>query len=186
MGKNVLVVSASLRPTSNSHALALAFAEGAREAGHDVETVSLRGKRIEFCRGCLACQAGAACPLKDDAAAIVERIVAADAIAFATPIYFFEMAGQMKTLLDRTNPLFPAEYAFRNIYLLATAADEDEGAMDGAVKGLEGWISCFDRVRLSGVVRGTGVDAPGAIRARPDLLEQAAQMGRNLGTGGGS
>ena len=38
MGKNVLVVSASLRPTSNSHALALAFAEGAREAGHDVET----------------------------------------------------------------------------------------------------------------------------------------------------
>lgn len=55
MGKSVLVVSASLRPTSNSHALALAFAEGAREAGHDVETVSLRGKRIEFCRGCLAC-----------------------------------------------------------------------------------------------------------------------------------
>ena len=88
MGKNVLVVSTSLRKNSNSHTLALAFAEGAREAGHDVETVSLRGKRIEFCRGCLACQSGATCPLHDDAAAIVERIVAADAVAFATPIYF--------------------------------------------------------------------------------------------------
>ena len=156
MGKNVLVVSASLRPTSNSHALALAFAEGAREAGHDVETVSLRGKRIEFCRGCLACQAGAACPLKDDAAAIVERIVAADAIAFATPIYFFEMAGQMKTLLDRSNPAYAADPAFRDVYLLATAADEDAHAFDGATKGLQGWVDCFEQARLVGVVTATG------------------------------
>ena len=95
MGKNVLVVSASLRPTSNSHAPARAYARGAGEAGRSRGTVNQRGKRIEFCRGRLACQAGAACPLKDDAAAIVERIVAADAIAFATPIYFFEMAGQV-------------------------------------------------------------------------------------------
>ena len=148
MGKNVLVVSASLRPTSNSHALALAFAEGAREAGHDVETVSLRGKRIEFCRGCLACQAGAACPLKDDAAAIVERIVAADAIAFATPIYFFEMAGQMKTLLDRSNPAYAADPAFRDVYLLATAADEDAHAFDGAAR--------LGRLLRAGTPRGRG------------------------------
>ena len=177
MGKNVLVVSASLRPTSNSHALALAFAEGAREAGHDVETVSLRGKRIEFCRGCLACQAGAACPLKDDAAAIVERIVAADAIAFATPIYFFEMAGQMKTLLDRSNPAYAADPAFRDVYLLATAADEDAHAFDGATKGLQGWVDCFERARLVGVVTATGVDAPGAIEKRLHEVNRARLMG---------
>ena len=104
----------------------------------------------------------------------------ADVLVFATPIYFYEMSGQMKTLLDRTNPLFPAEYAFRDIYLLATAADGDESAMDGVVKGLEGWISCFDRAKLSGVVRGVGVDGLGAIQAYPALLEQAAQMGRSL------
>lgn len=103
----------------------------------------------------------------------------ADVLVFATPIYFYEMSGQLKTLLDRTNPLFPAEYAFRNIYLLA-AADGDGSAMDGAVKGLEGWISCFDRARLSGVVRGAGVDSPGAIQMHPSLLEQAAQMGRSV------
>lgn len=177
MGKNVLVVSASLRPTSNSHALALAFAEGAREAGHDVETVSLRGKRIGFCRGCLACQAEAACPLDDDAAAIVERIVAADVIAFATPIYFFEMAGQMKTLLDRSNPAYPASPAFRDVYLLAAAADEDERAFDGAVKGLQGWVDCFERARLVGVVTATGVAKAGDIESRLHVVNRARLMG---------
>lgn len=55
MDKKVLVISASLRPGSNSHALAEQFAEGAREAGHEVELVSLRGREIQFCRGCTAC-----------------------------------------------------------------------------------------------------------------------------------
>ena len=111
---------------------------------------------------------------------ILEKMRCADVLVFATPIYFYEMSGQMKTLLDRTNPLFPVEYAFRDIYLLATAADGEESAMDGAVKGLEGWISCFDRAKLSGVARGVGVDSPGAIQAQPALLEQAARMGRSV------
>ena len=81
----------------------------------------------------------------------------AEVIVFATPIYFYEMCGQMKTLLDRTNPLFPSDYAFRDIYLLASAADGAESAMDGAVKGLQGWIDCFEKARLKGVVRGVGV-----------------------------
>lgn len=177
VGKNVLIVSSSLRPSSNSHILALAFAEGAREAGHDVETVSLRGKRIGFCRGCLACQAGAACPLDDDAPAIVERIVAADTIALATPIYFFEMAGQLKTLLDRSNPAYPASPAFRDVYLLATAADEDEHAFDGAVKGVQGWVDCFEQARLVGVVTAAGVDAPGAVESRLHVVNRARLMG---------
>ena len=54
--KNVLIISTSLRPNSNSQALGDQFAKGAREAGHRVEQVSLRGKDIRFCQGCLACQ----------------------------------------------------------------------------------------------------------------------------------
>lgn len=180
MGKNVLVVSSSLRANSNSHALALAFAEGAREGGHAVETASLRGMDIGFCRGCLRCQEGDACPLDDDAGALVERMVAADAIAFSTPIYFYEMAGQMKTLLDRSNPAYARTPSFRDVYLLAAAADGSERAFDGAIKGLQGWVDCFEQARLVGVVTAAGVGDPGAIARRLDVLRRARAMGRGV------
>ena len=121
MAKNILILSASLRAGSNSEALANAFADGARAAGHTVELVSLRGKNIAFCRGCLACQTLGRCVIGDDAVAITEKMQHADVIVFATPIYYYEMSGQLKTLLDRANALFPSDYAFRDIYLLGRA-----------------------------------------------------------------
>ena len=87
----------------------------------------------------------------------------AEVIVFATPIYYYEMCGQMKTMLDRSNPLFPSDYAFRDIYLLATAADTEPTAMNGAIKGLQGWVDCFNKASLKGVVRGLGADALGSI-----------------------
>ena len=67
MAKKVLVISTSLRERSNSEALADAFAEGAKAAGNDVEKISLRGKKISFCRGCLACLGKGRCVIQDDA-----------------------------------------------------------------------------------------------------------------------
>lgn len=158
MSKRILVISTSPRMGGNSETLADEFIKGAKEAGHETEKVCLYDKTIKFCKGCLACQETEACILHDDASAIVDRMRQADAVVFATPVYFYEMSGQLKTFLDRTNPLFPGEYSFRDIYLLATSADEAESSMDGAVKGIEGWISCFELARLAGVVRGTGAD----------------------------
>lgn len=99
---------------------------------------------------------------------------------FATPIYYYEMSGQMKTLLDRANPLYFSDYRFRDAYLLATSADEDESAMDGAEKGLQGWVSCFEKVRLAGVVRCTDTDALGAVRNAAKALETAYELGKNV------
>ena len=178
MSKRVLVVSSTLRKGGNSQVLADAFARGAGESGHEVETIDLRGKEIRFCNGCLACQTTLCCPIEDDAADILEKMLRADVIAFATPIYFYEMSGQMKTLLDRTNPLFPSDYAFRDIYLLAAAADTGERAMDGVIKGLEGWIECFDKTKLAGVVKGLGVDALGTVEKIPETVRAANEMGR--------
>ena len=123
MSKKVLIITSSLRAHSNSDELAQAFARGAKEAGNTVETVSLRGKTIRFCKGCLACQETQRCIIQDNAVEIAEKVKQANVLVFATPVYYYGMAGQLKTLLDRCNPLFSSDYAFRDIYLLATAAD---------------------------------------------------------------
>jgi multimeric flavodoxin WrbA len=104
----------------------------------------------------------------------------ADMLVLATPIYFYEMSGQMKTLLDRSNPLFPADYSFRDVYLLATSADSDPASMDCAVKGLQGWLACFGKAKLSGVVRGAGADGLGAIRNIPSALKEAYEIGKSI------
>ena len=88
----------------------------------------------------------------------------ADVLVFATPIYYYEMSGQLKTFLDRMNPLYHKENSSREVYLLAASADDAPEAMDGAVKGIEGWVACFDGVCLKGVVRGTGANAAGEIK----------------------
>lgn len=176
--KKVLILSTSLRMRGNSDLLADEFQRGAVERGHAVEKINLFDKHIGFCKGCLACQSTKKCVIQDDANAIVEKMLDADVLVFATPIYFYEMCGQMKTLLDRTNPFFPANYAFRDIYLLAVSADPDPVSMDGAVKGLQGWLDCFEKTRLAGIVRGVGATNPGDIKKLDSILHAAYQMGK--------
>lgn len=178
--KKVLIISTSPRKGGNSDILADEFAKGAREAGHEAEKICLYDKTINFCKGCLACQKTQRCVIQDDANAIAQKMKDADVLAFATPIYYYEMCGQMKTMLDRANPLFPSEYAFRDIYLLASAADDEESAVDGAVNGLKGWIACFEKAQFKGVVKGVGAANPGDIRKMPTRLEEARIMGKNV------
>lgn len=177
--KNVLIISTSLRAVSNSHALAEEFARGAREAGHNVESLTLAGKDIRFCRGCLACVKTGKCTIKDDAPEIVAKMHDADIIAFATPIYYYEMSGQMKTLLDRANPLYGSDYRFTDIYMLTAAAENEASVPTRALSGLEGWIECFDRAHLAGEVFAGGVNAPGEI-AGHSALNIAYELGRSL------
>lgn len=179
MSKKILLIAASPRKGGNSETLADEFAQGAREAGHQVEKICLADKNIGFCKGCLACQKTQRCVIHDDADEIVQKMRTAEVLVFATPIYFYEMCGQLKTLLDRSNPLFPSDYAFRDVYLLASSADRDEAAMDGAVTGLRGWIACFEKAALRGVVRGVGADGMGAIQHIPAALQAAHALGRN-------
>ena len=187
MTKNILILSTSPRKKGNSAALAEAFAEGAREAGNRAEVVSLCGMKLEFCRGCLACQKTGRCIIDDDVLArllsfndvqsLLPKIHDADVLVFATPIYYYEMSGQMKTLIDRINPLFDSDYRFTDVYFLSAAAEDAEGVDARAIEGLGGFIDCFERAHFAGSVFAGGVTAPGEIAGHP-ALAAAREMGR--------
>ena len=177
MSKKILILSTSPRRGSNSEALAEAFAKGAAESGHEVELIAMREKDLRFCRGCFACQKSGKCVIRDDMQQIVPKMEQADVLVFATPIYYYEMSGQMKTLLDRGNPLFVADYRFRDVYLLASAAEDEGFVPQRARSGLEGWVECFPKAKLCGSVFGGGVTGAGEIAGSP-ALEKAREMGR--------
>ena len=180
MNKKVVVISSSLRSGSNSEVLAQAFVQGAQAAGNIVEEISLKEKDLRFCTGCLACQSTARCWMQDDSAAINAKLKEAEVVVFATPVYFYAMSGQLKTLLDRTNPLFPLEYAFRAVYLITTASEREKAAMDNVVKGMCGWIDCFEKASLQGVVYGTGVEQEHAVLKLSSHLQTAYEMGKTV------
>ena len=174
--KKVLIISTSLRKDSNSECLAKEFGRGAKDAGNQVETVTLRGKDIKFCIGCMSCMDTHRCVLNDDSQEIVSEIKESDVLVFATPVYYYEMSGQMKTLLDRANALYGSDYAFRDIYLLTAAADTEESAADGVINGLSCWISCFERARLAGSVFAGGVNNAGEMEGHPALHARVREL----------
>lgn len=174
--KKVIVISTSLRAHSNSDMLADKFVEGALQAGHEVEKISLIGKDIRFCHGCLACQKLGKCVINDDVDGIMQKVLHADVVVWATPIYYFEMSGQMKVLIDRMNALYTLDYQFRDVYMLTTAAEEEPEVPSRAISGLTGWTDCFPKSRLAGTLFCGGVVEPNAISGH-SKLDEAYEMG---------
>ena len=179
MKKKVLIISSSPRKGGNSETLAASFARGAQEAGHLVETVYLREKQIGFCKGCFACLKLGRCVINDDAVDIVARMHDADVLVFATPVYYYCVSGQLKTMLDRANPLFGTDYAFTKVYLLATAAEDGPETVAGSEEAVQGWVDCFDRCEFAGTVFAGGVTDVGEIAGHP-ALEKAYQSGKEV------
>ncbi len=177
--KKIIVVSTSLRSGSNSDMLADKFVEGAKAAGNDVEKVSLVGKNIQFCKGCMACQKLGHCVIKDDVNDIMAKVLKSDVVVWATPIYYYEMSGQMKTLIDRMNAMYELDYQFRDVYLLTTAADEEENTPKRAESGLTGWVDCFPKSRLVATLFCGGVNDPRDIAENPKL-QAAYDLGKSV------
>lgn len=178
--KKVVIISSSLRVGSNTEILAKEFERGALESGNAVEFVSLKDKRIEFCRGCLSCQKTRKCIIDDDVKKIMESVKNADVLAFATPIYYYELSGQLKTLLDRLNPLYGTDYRFREVFMISAAAEEEPDTFDRAYQGLKGWVDCFPEATLRKIVKGYGINDPKGALIRLDVMEKAYRLGKEL------
>ena len=173
----VLIITTSIRARSNSDIVADKVAEGARAAGHDVEVVSLKGKTIfhasrripqsrpqevllrqffrgPFTPGCARSQQPQRCA--------------------------HYQQGQQATLLDRLNPLFPSDYKFRNVYMISTAAEDEDYVYEKAVSGLNGWVDCFSKAEFKGSFFLGGVTSMAEASGREEELKDAYEFGKAL------
>jgi multimeric flavodoxin WrbA len=179
MEKKALILSSSPRKGGNSDTLCDRFLAGALAGGHAAEKVFLKDKTIGYCTGCGACTKGTKqCPQKDDMAEVLDQMVHADVIVMATPVYFYTMAAQMKTLIDRTCARYQ-EIAHKEFYFILAAADGNRKAMHRTLEGFRGFTSCLEGAREKGVVYGTGAWEAGDIQGSP-AMKEAYQMGRSL------
>lgn len=177
--KKVLVISSSPRKNGNSDLLAREFERGAREAGNEVEFVSLREKKIGYCLACNYCHShGNVCAVKDDMAGLLEKLQWADVYALATPVYYYNVSAQMKTFIDRTFARF-FELKDKELYYLATCTDPGKASIDGALMALQGFEVCLPGAACKGVVYGVGNPGHGDIQGKPELNE-AYEMGKNV------
>ena len=96
--KKVLVISSSPRKGGNSDLLCDEFIRGASDVGNEVEKIRLAEKNVGFCKACYACQKLGKCFQNDDANEIIEKMLSADVIVLATPVYFYSMDAQLKAL----------------------------------------------------------------------------------------
>ena len=176
MCKKVLVLSSSPRKGGNSDTLCDQFIKGAQESGNDVEKIYLRNKRINYCTGCGTCNLQKPCPQKDDAAEVIDKMVKADVIVLATPVYFYTMSAQMKTLIDRSCARY-TEITNKEFYFIIAAAENDKAMMERTIDGFRGFLDCLEGPLEKGTVYGIGAWKVGEIKDTP-YMQEAYNMGK--------
>jgi multimeric flavodoxin WrbA len=157
--KKILVIEASPRAHANSSYLADAFAKGAKESGNEVEAVNIGHEKFGPCIACYACTEKGRCAVNNDKCdAIIDKMIASDAIVFATPTYFYSMTGNLKTLIDRTVGRY-LQIKGKDIYLIVTAWDSNKKNLEPVVAALRGFTrDCLEDCPEKGLIVGAGLE----------------------------
>ncbi len=187
MAKNILVLSGSPKKDGNTAALVGWFAEGARSQGARVEIVqtAFLKYRAPGCTSCRTCQKRKeyGCVIADDAAPVLARILAADVIVMATPLYFFGASAQLKVIFDRMFSLYKWDneagtvktpLAGKTLVVIASAY-EDVG-LDALEKPFRLTADYTKMKFFSLLIPNAGVS--GDLKNNAVVREQAIAMGR--------
>lgn len=178
MKKNVVILSASPRRNGNSDILCDEFMKGAIEAGYDVEKIFLSDKNINYCTGCGVCNTTHECVQKDDMKAILVKLLKADVIVMASPVYFYTINAQMKTLIDRIVPQYTS-LSNKEFYFIITAAETDLNMMERSIECFRGLLDCLENPTEKGVIYGVGAWQKGEIKGTK-AMKEAYEMGKNV------
>lgn len=191
--RTVLVLASSPRRDGNSARLAEAAADGARAAGHDTALEHLDDHMRHFLRDCRRCRdADGRCTIDDGYEALLrERVLAADGIVFATPIYWYGVSGQLKTFFDRlfcfiaaSEPdadRFVAGLTRKRLGLVMSSEETYPGAALALVHELQEYAR-YTHSELVGVVRGIGNKRGDVLCDPSDPLAAARELGGTLFT----
>ena len=178
MAKKILILSGSPRKSGNSDILCDEFMRGAQEAGHDVEKIRVAAKKVAPCSACYYCRDhGGECVHKDDMAEILQKMINADVLVLASPVYFYSIDAQLKAVIDRTVARW-LEVKDKEFYYIATMADEAVSSADTTIACFRGYADCVQGAVEKGVIIGNGVYEPGTVNGAP-AVEQAYKMGKN-------
>ncbi len=175
---NVLAISSSPRKGGNSDVLCDEFLKGAAEAGHKTQKIRLAEKTIAPCVACYGCGTSHVCVRKDDMAEVLEALKAAEVIVLASPVYFYSVCAQMKTMIDRCLADYQA-IKDKTFYLIVTAADPQHSAAAETLADFRGYLRCLPGAREAGVILGTGTWDKGDVYRHP-ALKQAYELGRSI------
>ncbi len=178
MAKNVLILSGSPRKGGNSDFLCDCFAKGATEAGNTVEKVSVTEKNISPCRGCYACKESGTCVIKDDMESLLQKMIDADVIVLASPVYFYSIDAQLKAVIDRTVARW-LEVRDKEFYYIVTMADEELTSADTTLACFRGYAECVEGAVEKGVIIGNGAYEKGEVNGSP-AATKAYEMGKSV------
>lgn len=179
MSKKVLILSGSPRKGGNSDLLCDEFMKGTLESGNEVEKIRVAEKKIGYCRACYYCRDnGGKCVIKDDMAEIIEKMIAADVLVLASPVYFYSVDAQLKALIDRTVARW-TEIKDKEFYYIATAADSENESLERTIECMRGYADCVQGAVEKGVIYGSGFYEAGEIRNSPVMIK-AYEMGKGV------